>query len=244
MSCRRSWPIVGQRSGEVPAWLPFAARIRRPAHEKGTPGSRGNRVRHRVGILVALWMLALAAACAGSDQALTVPTDTLRPADSPAPAGTVDTETGGSTPACPPARGQGTVSPAVSIYSITFVVNGVEQVVRDNDVLGASPGDQVSVQKVTICTGSFQGNGGEACVDLAPVDQRGEEVVSEHVGTHMAPVIRGFMSVPGPEQTWTIDEAWRAISAVLNHWPPGDTQDRACGGGRCECDDRIVVRFR
>ena len=145
------------------------------------------------------------------------------------------------TTACPPATGAGTVAPAVAIYSITFVVNGVEQVVRDGDTLQALSGDEVQVREVTICAGSFSGNGGEACVDFVPVSQSGQELVSEHGGTHTVSVAPGFTTISGPSQAWTVGESWREIAVVLNHWPPRNTEDFSCGGGRCERDDRVVV---
>jgi hypothetical protein len=147
-------------------------------------------------------------------------------------------------PACPQATGEGTISPAISIYSIVFIVNGVEQMVRDGDVLQALPGEQVQVREVTVCVGAFSGNGGEACVDLAPVDQSGQEITSEHRGTHNVPVVPGFASISGPDQGWVIGENWGHIAAVLNHWPPEGTQDLGCGGGRCERDDRTIVGLR
>jgi hypothetical protein len=132
----------------------------------------------------------------------------------------------------------------VSIYSITFVVNGVEQVVRDGEALQAAPGDEVQFTQATICAASFSGSGGEACVDLAPADRSGKEIASEHRGSHAVPVAPGFTSISGSSDAWIIGEDWAHIYAVLNHWPPEGTQDPACGGGRCERDDRMVVGFR
>jgi len=202
-------------------------------------------MRNGVWVLVVVLVLSLVAGCGRSGTTTTalsphVPqlTDALEPAATP------DLATVGSVPTCPPATGEGTISPAVSIYSIVFVVNGVEQVVRDGDVLQALPGEQVQVREVTICAGSFSGNGGEACVDFAPVDQSGQEIVSEHGGTHTVWVTPGFISISGPDQGWIIGENWRHISVVLNHWPPDGTEDLGCGGGRCERDDRTVVGFR
>jgi hypothetical protein len=177
---------------------------------------------------VTLLVLCLAAGCGTAGDSATAPD-----------LATVDPE-----PACPPAKGQGTVSPAISIYAITFVVNGLEQVVRDGDTLQASPRDQVRVAQVTICTGPFSGSGGDACVDFAPVDGSGEEIVPEHMGTHMVPVAPGFVSIPGPADTWILGEDWAYISAVVNHWTPEQTGDLDCAAGRCERDDRIIVEFR
>ena len=196
--------------------------------------------------VVAVWfVLSLVAACSGDGATATaLPTPMPQTTSALEAASTPALATISAIPACPPAGGEGTVPPAVSISSITFVVNGLEQVVRGGDTLQALPGDQVQVREVTICVGPFPGNGGEACVDFAPTDQSGEEIVSEHRGTHMVRVTPGFISISGPSDTWTIDETWRHIWAVLNHWPPEGTEDLGCGSGRCERDDRIIVGFR
>jgi hypothetical protein len=136
------------------------------------------------------------------------------------------------------------VAPDVAIHSITFVVNGLERVVDDGDMLQASPGDEVQVREVTVCAGSFSGNGGEACVDFVPVSQSGQELGSEHAGTHMVRVTTGFTTISGPSHVWIVGENWREVVAVLNHWPPEGTEDLNCGGGRCEHDDRVEVGLR
>lgn len=218
-------------------------------------GCSGRSVR---AIATMMIVLTLVAGCgrAKPTETAVLPTDTTvseaapasvplpQPTDSLEPTATLDSGTIYPTPVCPPARGEGTISPAVSIYSITFLVNGLEQLVRNDDTLQASPGDKVQVGKVVTCTGPFSGNGGEACVDLAPAEQSGQEVMSEHSGTHTVPVTPGFTSISLPSHTWTIGENWRQFSAVLNHWPPEDTEDLGCGGGRCERDDRMIVGFR
>jgi hypothetical protein len=209
------------------------------------PGKARREVRKKAAGLLVLLVLSLAAGC-GWEGATTklLPTPMPPPTDRLEPSATRDPAADGATPACPPATGEGTVSPAASIYSIVFVVNGVEQVVRDGDMLEALPGDEVQVREVTICAGSFQGRGGEACVDFAPVDQSGEEIASAHGGSHTVTVIPGFTSISGPDHRWTVGDNWISISAVLNHWPTGGTADLGCGGGRCERDDRIVVELR
>ena len=176
--------------------------------------------------------------------AFPLPTVTPQPAASLEPSAAPDLATVDSPPVCPPARGEGTVSPAVSLYSIVFVVNGAEQEVRGGDRLQVRPGDEVQVREATICAQSFSSNPGEVCVDFAPVTQSGQDVASEHIGTHMKRVIPGFFSIPGPNEKWTIDEDWGYISAVVNHWPPEDTEDLGCGSGRCEHDDRINIEFK
>ena len=200
---------------------------------------------HRIWIFVALSVLLIAVGCSRSDETMTaLPTHMPQNNVSPEPSATLESVASYSTPVCPPARGEGTISPAVSIYSITFVVNGLEQTVRAGDMLEALSGDKMSVREITICSEAFSGNGGEVCVDFAPIDQSGKEIVSDHGGTHMVQMISGFMIISGPSHTWIIDENWRDISAVLNHWPPEDTDDLDCSNGRCEHDDRIIIEFR
>jgi hypothetical protein len=201
--------------------------------------------RSKVWVLVTLSVLSLAAGCGRSDEITTAPPAPMpQPAVSPEPTATLDSGTTGPAPVCPPARGEGTVSPAVSIYSITFVVNGLEQVVRAGDTLQAVAGDDLEVREISICADAFSGNGGEVCVDFAPVDPGGQEMMSEHGGTHMVRMMPGFVTLPGPGQPWTVGENWRSISAVLNHWPPGETADVGCGNRRCEHDDQIIIGLR
>jgi len=165
-------------------------------------------------------------------------TDTLEPA---APPGSASTD---SAPTCPAPDGPGTVSPAVSVYSMVFEVNGVERIVREGDRLQARPGDELQVRQVTVCVASFSGNGGEACVDLTPVLEGGREVTSQHRGTHLVRVIPGLISIPWSEPGWTIGDDWSFVSAVVNHWPPQGTEDGDCANGRCERDDRMVIGLR
>jgi hypothetical protein len=201
-------------------------------------------MKNGVCVLVALWVSLVAGCGRGGATAPARPTHTAQPTQPLELTATPGLATVGSTPACPPADGEGTIPPAVSIHSIAFVVNGVEQVVRHGHVLQALPGDEIQVREVTMCAGSFSGNGGEVCVDFAPVTQSGQEIGSEHGGTHTVRVTSGFMSISGPDHRWTIGENWDYISAVLNHWPPEGTEDLDCGSGRCERDDRMIVGFR
>jgi len=207
---------------------------------------RGNGTRGKgIWALVVLSVLSLVAGCSGSDAtARALPTPMPLPTASLEPRATPDSGNNDPTPVCPPTRGEGTIPPAVSIYSITFVVNGLDQVVRAGDTLQASPGDEMEVREMTICAGAFSGNSGEVCVDFAPIDQNGQEIISEHEGTHMVRMIPGFMTITGPTHTWTIGGNWRQIFAVLNHWPPEETEDLDCGSRRCEHDDRILFRLR
>ena len=202
-------------------------------------------MRNKLWVLLVLFALSLAAGCSRSDESATalpdqVPqlTHTVEPIETP------DSEVIDPMPVCPPANGQGTISPDITIHSITFVVNGVEQVLRNGDTLDARVGDQLEVREVVICAGSFSGNGGEACVDFAPIDQSGQEIMSEHAGTHIVQVTSGFISIPGPSHIWTLAESWGQITAVLNHWAQGGTEDIECANGRCEHDDWAIITLR
>lgn len=211
----------------------------------GQAKKRGTKMRSRSWVFVPLFALSLVAGCSRSDEVpVSGPTYAPQPTDTPEPTETPDSEIVDSTPLCPAASGEGTVSPAVSIYSITFMVNGLEQVVRKGDRLQGMPGDEMEVKEVTICAGLFSGNGGEACVDFVPVESSGEEVVSEHGGTHLVRVTAGLVSIPGPGDTWTIDESWEHVVAVVNHWPPEDTEDPNCGDRQCEHDDWVIIGLR
>jgi len=166
--------------------------------------------------LVPLLVLSLVAGCSSNDATGTAPpAPILQPTDALEPSATPDQATVGSTPDCPTARGGGTVSPAISIDSIVFAVNRVEQVVRDGDMLQALPREQVQIKEVTICLASFSGDGGEACVDFAPVAQDGQEIASKHRDTHMVRLIPGLMTISGPVQGWTMGEKWRPIAEPL-----------------------------
>ena len=148
----------------------------------------------------------------------------------------------GGTVTCPSADAEGTVSPAVAVSSITFVVNGVEQVVDDFGSLQVSSGEQVEVKEVTICVDPFGGKGGQVYVEFDPVDTDGAIIEPEVKGTRGVPVTAGFTTIPGPYYTWTIGDNWRHISVVTVHYPPGGgTQNPNCEGGACEVDDRVIV---
>jgi hypothetical protein len=144
---------------------------------------------------------------------------------------------------CPQPDGNGSVPPAISISSIVFFVNGSEVVVRDGDGLRVQPGDLVRVDDVTICVGAFSGNGGKACVDIAPVSADGQDVTSQHQGSHLFDPTPGQMSISGLDFGWVIEEGWGSLSAVLNHWAPTITEDTACADGLCESDDWMIIEF-
>jgi hypothetical protein len=198
----------------------------------------------RVWVLAALLALSLMAGCGRSGKIdTTLPTQTIQPVDSPEPTAIPDIGNVDTAPVCPTTRGVGTVSPAVSIYSITFLVNGIEQVVLENNVLQAVPGDEVQIREVIICAGSFSGDGGQACVDFAPRDENGQEIMSEHKGTDTVAVIPGLIIISDLNFTWTVGENWSGFYAVLNHWTPVETQDLGCASGGCERDDWLIVEF-
>lgn len=142
---------------------------------------------------------------------------------------------------CPPVNGEGTVPPAIAIYSATFIVNDLEHVVRAGDVLQVSYDEELGIAGVSICVDSLSGDGGKVCVELAPVDQNGQDIVSEGRGTHTVTVTSGITFIPGPDQEWTVSKDWKSISIVVNHWPSGSTRDLSCAGGLCEHDDRLIV---
>jgi hypothetical protein len=196
-------------------------------------------------MLVFVWLVLLAAGCGrGSEPTAVAPTEGPRSTERPEPTATSVGETAEAVPVCPPAHGAGTVDPALSIYSITFAVNGAEQVVGEERWLRAAPGDEVRVSRVEMCVGPFSGNGGEACVDVAPADRSGREIMAEHRGTHLVRVTPGLITLSDLDFTWTVGEEWGGFNAVLNHWTPEETQDLDCAEGRCEQDDRIVIEFR
>ncbi len=195
---------------------------------------------NRVCLITAIVVLSLATGCDGSWR----PTYTPQTEASRWLAGTLGPQASRSSPACEPSDGEGTVSPDVSITSIVFVVDGVEQVVRDGDILQTTPGVEVSMKQATICADSFSGDGGEACVDLVPIDASGREILAEHAGTHLVQVTAGSIDISGPEHSWIIGETWSGFSAALNHWPPEGTADTSCAVGRCEHDDRMSIRLQ
>ena len=202
-------------------------------------------MRHKAWAIMTLVAFALVGGCTERSAPSTEEPVHTQPTDAQVPTMTAEEASMGNESTCPPANGQGTVSPAISIDSITFVVNDLEQVLRDGDSLQALPGDQLQVSDVTICAQPFAGNGGEVCVHFAPLDQDGEEIVSDSGGTHLVLVAPGHTTISGPDHTWTVGENWQGISAVVNHWPPDrNTQDVECGGGLCERDDRMLIVFR
>jgi hypothetical protein len=138
----------------------------------------------------------------------------------------------------------GTVSPAVAISSITFVVNGVKQVVNNSGALSASSGDHVQVKEVTICVSPFAAKEGQFYVSFDPVNTVRGIIESEAKSTSTVAVATGFETISGPAHTWTIGDNWRHISVVTVHYPAcGSTQDPNCENGACEIDDRIIVNW-
>jgi hypothetical protein len=128
----------------------------------------------------------------------------------------------------------------VSIYSVTFIVNGQEQVVADGRILQAAAGDEILVTEAEICAHPGDRGGGDVCVDIAPLDGDGEEIRAQAGGNHMQPAPSGFVTVPGPSTVWTLGEDWQGFVVVVNHWVTGST-DLGCAEGRCERDDYMVI---
>jgi hypothetical protein len=200
-------------------------------------------MRNRNMILVIIAVLVLTTGCNASNVALTqMPnqqqdniTSIITAIPEASPADSIS---------CPPTNGVGTIAPAISIYSITFLLNGHQHTLQANEVLPAVPGDEVRIRDVTICVGSFQGYSGQACVDFAPENKNGREVISEHNGTHLVQVEPGLILITDLNFTWTVEEEWRGIIAVVNHWAAEATQDSNCANGSCERDDQIFIGFR
>lgn len=182
----------------------------------------------RVGFTAAGVLVVLLSGCAGGSAVSTTTTT------APVTTATIPTSD------CPPADGVGSVPPAVSIYSVTFLVNGREQVIRDGQTLEAMPGDEVLIREAKICAPPVGGGRGDVCVDIAPLDRDGEEIRAEAGGTHLQPAPSGFVAVLGPPTVWTIGEDWQGFTVVLNHWVTGAT-DVGCAGGRCERDDYMTI---
>ena len=144
---------------------------------------------------------------------------------------------------CPPADPGGTVPPTVTISSLIFVVNGVEQVVDDSGYLQASSGDRVEVKEVTICVDPFEGSRGRVYVEFTPVDTSGQVITSEITGTIGVAVAPGLTTITGTN-ILTIGN-WRQISVVTVHYPAGGgTLNPNCEREDpyiCEVDDRMIV---
>jgi len=144
---------------------------------------------------------------------------------------------------CPSVNAEGTVPPSVAITSITFIVNGDEQIVANQYMpLQASPGDEVKIKEITVCVEPFDGESGSGYVEFDPLDQNGQVMALEVKGTRSVRIASGFTIIPGPDYAWTIGDNWRHLSVVTVHYPPGGgTQNPNCEGGFCEVDDRMIV---
>jgi len=145
---------------------------------------------------------------------------------------------------CPTADAEGTVPPTVTISSLIFVVNGVEQVVDDSGYLQASSGDRVEVKEVTICVDPFEGSRGRVYVEFTPVDTSGQVITSEITGTIGVAVPRGLTTTLESDILWTIGD-WQQISVATVHYPAGGgTLNPNCEREDpyiCEVDDRMIV---
>ena len=85
---------------------------------------------------------------------------------------------------CRQPDGQGSVDPAMSIFSMVFAVNGEEIEVVPGETLPVDPGDEVRLVEVSLCVGRYSNSPGEVCVDLAPVTVEDEELSSLHSCLH------------------------------------------------------------
>jgi hypothetical protein len=204
----------------------------------------GSSMRNLISITFTVLYAALAVSCSPGRMSATSSAFSSSPSADGQQAQLLITSTAESAPACSPASGEGTVAPTITIHSITFLVDGAELTLSDEDVIPAPPGSEVRVVDVVICVGDFVTNSGQACVDFAPTDQSGEEISAEHVGTHLVPLAPGLIKVPGPDHLWSIDESWVGIAAVVNHWPGMNTKDYACAEGQCEQDYQLILPLR
>jgi hypothetical protein len=206
-------------------------------HEEGS-------VRKPVAIILGFLLACGSASCGAAPRAPTAPAF----AESQLPDANEAPSPGPATPAyssaCPPATGQGTIAPTIVLQSITLLVNDAELTLSDGDELPSPPGSSVRVKEVKICVGAFSADGGEACVDFVPTNHSGQEINAEHAGTHLVPLTPGVVTLQGPDHTWTIDDGWNGITAVVNHWPGVRTEDLECADGQCERDDWLILLFQ
>jgi hypothetical protein len=200
-------------------------------------------MKNLVSFAFAVLLAVLAVSCSpGRNGATDSALSASQPADAQVPL--LGTSIATPASACSPAPGEGTVAPAITVHSITFLVDDAELTLSDGDVLPAPPGSEVRVVEVKICVEAFAANGGEACVDFAPTRESGEEVSAVHAGTHLVPLSPGLITVPGPDHSWSIDESWVGIAAIVNHWPGVETEDHECAEGQCERDHQLVLPLR
>jgi len=144
-------------------------------------------------------------------------------------------------PVCPPAGAGGTIAPAIALYSVTFVVNGVDQIVDDsNNSLRVYKNAQMTVKEVTICVAPFEGPGGMFYVEFQPYNTE-DQLIDPVRGSPLLDAESGFTSIPGPDCTWVISDDWQKISILSTHFPPGGTQNPYCQERACEFDDRLEV---
>jgi hypothetical protein len=204
----------------------------------------GSSMKNLISFTLAVLLAALAVSCSPGGSGVTASALSASQQADAQQVPLLGTNTAAPASACSPTPGEGTVAPAISIHSITFLVDDVELTLSDEDMLPATAGSEVKVVKVKICVGAFKANGGEACVDFAPIRESGEEVSAEHAGTHMVPLAPGLITLPGPDRSWSIDESWVGIAAVVNHWLGVKTEDHECAEGQCERDHQLVLPLR
>jgi hypothetical protein len=142
---------------------------------------------------------------------------------------------------CYAAEGAGTVPPTISIHSLIILVDGEEQKLdRENPSLHRF-GEEVQISEVVLCVSAFNGAAGDVCVDLAPLDQDGQKIMSQHKGTHMVSLRPGLITFSDLNMAWAIEDGWSGIHVVVNHWPREPTEDLDCANRACERDDWMVI---
>ena len=123
-------------------------------------------------------------------------------------------------PACPQAAG-GRIAPDIALYSVTFIVNGIEQFVDNvNNSLRVPESDQMTVvvKEVMVCTTPFEGGGGTFYVEFRPYNAEGP-LWNLVEGSPLSDAASRLVSVPGPAYTWAIDNDWQEISILSVHYP-------------------------
>jgi hypothetical protein len=144
-------------------------------------------------------------------------------------------------PACPPAGAGGTIAPAIALYSVTFAVNGVKQIVDDsNSSLQMYKNARVTVKEVTICVAPFEGPGGTFYVEFQPYNTE-DQLIDLVRGSSLWDAESGLKSIAGPDYAWVIGDDWQKISVLSTHFPPGGTQNPYCQERACEFDDCLEV---
>jgi len=144
-------------------------------------------------------------------------------------------------PACPPAGPGGTKAPDITLHSITFVVDGVDQIIDDtHHALQLSKNSKMTIKEAVICVPPFENAGGRFSVEFEPYDPNHRLIDPQ--SSSPQDTVSGFTTIPGPNHTWTIAD-WQKISVLSYHFPPGGTQNANCQNSTCEIDDRLKVNL-